>query len=62
MDALTNTAEIESWKSVGQFDDHTDNVGDCVLVKVKQIEIFGLSDKRKVYDIDNHAPHSYGNE
>lgn len=61
MDALTNTAEIESWKSVCQFDDLIDNVGVCVLVNDKQIAIFRLSDSRKLYAIDNLDPFSHAN-
>lgn len=61
MDALTNTAEIESWESVCQFDDLIDNVGVCVLVNGKQIAIFRLSDSRKLYAIDNLDPFSHAN-
>ncbi len=61
MDALTNTAEIESWESVCQFDDLIDNVGVCVLVNDKQIAIFRLSDSRKLYAIDNLDPFSHAN-
>ncbi len=61
MDALTNTAEIESWESVCQFDDLIDNVGVCVLVNGKQIAIFRLSGSNKLYAIDNLDPFSHAN-
>ena len=61
MSALGNTAEIESWESVCQFDDLIDNVGVCVLVNDKQIAIFRLSGSNKLYAIDNHDPFSHAN-
>ncbi len=61
MNALSNTAEIESWESVCQFDDLIDNVGVCVLVNDKQIAIFRLSGSNKLYAIDNHDPFSHAN-
>ncbi len=61
MDALNNTAEIESCESVCQFDDFIDNVGVCVLVNDKQIAIFRLSGSSKLYAIDNLDPFSHAN-
>ncbi len=61
MSALGNTAEIETWESVCQFDDLIDNVGVCVLVNNKQIAVFRLSGSSKLYAIDNHDPFSDAN-
>lgn len=61
MNALSNTAEIETWESVCKFDDLIDNVGVCVLVNDKQIAIFRLSGSSKLYAIDNHDPFSDAN-
>jgi nitrite reductase (NADH) small subunit len=61
MSALSNTAEIESWESVCQFDDLIDNVGICVLVNDKQIAIFRLSGSSKLYAIGNLDPFSHAN-
>ena len=61
MNAVSNTAEIESWESVCQFNDLIDNVGVCVLVDDKQIAVFRLSGSDELYAIDNLDPFSNAN-
>lgn len=56
-----NTAEVENWETVCQFDDLIDNVGACVLLNDKQIAIFRLSGSKELYAIDNHDPFSNAN-
>jgi NAD(P)H-dependent nitrite reductase small subunit len=47
--------------AVCQIDDLLDNLGQCALVKGKQIALFKVSDSEKIYAIDNHDPFSDAN-
>lgn len=47
--------------AVCQIDDLMDNLGQCALVKGKQIALFKVSDSEKIYAIDNHDPFSDAN-